>query len=393
VKTGTAAPGRLYYVDWIRVLGMFGIFFFHNARFYDVFSDWHVKNASTSMVASGFVAFMSVWMMPLFFLIAGAGTLYALRSRNSGQYALERTLRLLVPFVFGMLVIVVPQAYFEAVSHGQDLGTNNLFQIYWLYLQTLPDLNTFHLWFLMDLFIFSIIAIPLFTIRDRSGRNVIDRLAVFFERPWALPLLLVLLITIVNIFLYPDGFWGTRNGGWNFVAYFLFFILGYFIFANPRIMETVRKYCPVFLGTGILACILTFTLFIDELADPTEYFGTSPFALASLLHVLSAWGLILAILGYGHRLLNRNNRFLAYANEAVLPFYMLHQTIIIVIGYYVVQWNTGIGLKYLTTCVTSFIGIMLLYELLVRRFNILRFLFGMRWRKTAKKVPVPGIQS
>ena len=90
---------------------------------------------------------------------------------------------------------------------------------------------------------------------------------------------------------------------------------------------------------------------------------------------------MLAILGLGSRFLNRNNRFLSYANEAVLPFYILHQTIIITIGFYVVQWNVGIGLKYLTISTTSFVAIMLIYELLVRQINVLRFLFGMRLKR------------
>jgi len=163
VKNLAETSGRLYYLDWIRVLAMVCIFFFHNARFFDaVGGDWHVKNATTNLGASFLVAFMAQWAMPLFFLIAGAGTYYALKSRRVGQFVQERTLRLLIPLIFGMLVIVFPQAYFEAVSHGEDLGGYNFFQLYWLYLATLPDLNWFHLWFLFYLFIYSLITIPLF---------------------------------------------------------------------------------------------------------------------------------------------------------------------------------------------------------------------------------------
>jgi hypothetical protein len=90
---------------------------------------------------------------------------------------------------------------------------------------------------------------------------------------------------------------------------------------------------------------------------------------------------IVAILGFGSRVLNFNNRFLGYANEAVLPFYILHQTVMLIIGFYVVQWNIGIWPKYLTISVTSFIAIMLIYELLIRRINVFRFLFGMRLKK------------
>jgi glucan biosynthesis protein C len=378
--TGTAA--RLYYLDWLRVLAMIGIFFFHNARFYDTFSDWHVKNATTNIAASGLIAFMSQWIMPLFFIIAGAGTYLALKARRPGQYIQERTLRLLIPLIFGMLVIVVPQAYFQALYRGENLGGYNLFQIYWLYLQTLPDLNWFHLWFLVDLFIFSIIALPLFNTWGGAGKSIISRLAAVLNRPWALLLLLVCSLAIVNIFIFPGGDWGDRSsGGWNIVAYLLFFVSGYLILANPRIMEGVTKLRWIFLSSGIIAFLCLMAFFLDEMADPVKYFGSAGFIFGTIVQALSTWSLLLAILGLGNRFLNLTNKFLTYSNEAVLPFYILHQTVIISIGFYVVQWSVGIGVKYLTISTASFIAIMLIYELLVKRINILRFLFGMRRKR------------
>ena len=382
MRNSIEAPGRLYYLDWLRVLAMIGIFFFHNARFYDVFGDWHVRNATTSLGPSILVSFMSQWIMPLFFLVAGASTYYALKSRRVGSFIQERTLRLLVPLIFGMLVIVVPQAYFEAVFKGADLSSYNLIQIYGLYLQSLPDLNFFHLWFLVDLFIFSIITVPLFFTKNSSGKSVISRLASFFDKPWALLLLLVVSITLVNILVYPDGFWGYRNGGWNIITYVLFFIFGYLIFANPRIMETVRRLRWISIGVGVAT--FTFILvYVFVVGDPA--FGTPMYVFGMLVQAMGAWGWLLAILGFGSRFLNRNNRFLTYTNEAVLPFYLLHQTVIIVIGFYVVQWNTSVGLKYLTISATSFVAIMLIYEFLVRRINVFRFLFGMRLTKPRQK--------
>ncbi len=373
--TVTTSRPRLYYLDWLRALAMVGIFFFHNARFYDVFGDWHVRNATTSLGPSILVSFMSQWIMPLFFLVAGAGTYYALKSRRVGGFIWERTLRLLVPLIFGMLVIVVPQAYFEALFKGADLSSYNLIQIYGLYLQSLPDLNFFHLWFLVDLFIFSIVTVPLFCAKNSSGKSVISRLAGFFDRPWALLLLLVVSITLVNILVYPAGFWGYRNGGWNIMTYALFFIFGYLIFANPRIMATVRRLRWIAIGAGIAT--FTFILvYVLRVGDPA--FGTPMYIFGMLVQAIGAWGWLLAILGFGSQFLKSDNRFLAYANEAVLPFYVLHQTLIVVIGFYVVQWQTSVGLKYLVISTTSFVAIMLIYELLVRRINVLRFLFGMR---------------
>ena len=161
----------------------------------------------------------------------------------------------------------------------------------------------------------------------------------------------------------------------------LFFIFGYLIFVNPRITETVKKLRWITLSIAIFASISLVVFFIDELSEPTKYFGSTTFIIAHFIQALNTWCWLLAILGLGSRFLNHDNRFLSYANEAVLPFYILHQTVIISIGFYVVQWNTGVGLKYLTIASTSFVAIMLIYEVLVRRINAIRFLFGMRLRK------------
>ena len=391
MKNLAGTPSRQYYIDWIRVLAMVGVFLFHNARFYDSFSDWHVKNASTNIVASGFVGFMSQWIMPLFFLIAGASTYYALQSKQANQYARERILRLFIPFVFGMLIIVVPQFYFQEMSHGELPAGLNYFQIYWLYLKTLPAGQTFHLWFLIYLFIFSIIALPFLLPGKRSGKSLLGRFANLFNQPWSIIPLFVLSIAVINTLIYPDGTFGNRaSGGWNIVAYLLFFIFGYFVFANQRIMEIIRKMGWILLAVGIISSFCLITFFFDELANPIKHFGSPAFTIASLLQALNTWVWLLAILNLGSWLFNRNNRFLQYSNEAVLPFYILHQTVIICIGFYVVQWDIGIGLKYLVISTTSFTVIMLIYELLVRRINVLRFLFGMRQRRRPHKVLQKG---
>ncbi|MHA2315514.1 MAG: acyltransferase family protein [Candidatus Hermodarchaeia archaeon] len=369
---------RLYYLDWFRVLAMLGIFFFHNARFYDAFTDWHVKNATTNLAASAIVAFMSQWIMPLFFLIAGAGTYYALKSRRPGQFIQERTFRLLIPLVFGLLVIVVPQAYFEAISHGEQLGGYNFFQLYGLYLEGIPDLQFYHLWFLWFLFMFSVITLPIF-FNSKSGKSILSRIAQHLNKPLILLLIFMMSIAIVDILIYPAGYFGHRDsGGWNIVAYLLFYVFGYLIFATPHFIDTIRRLRWFSLGCGVVVFIFAIAFFVDEIAEPAKYFGSTNFVMAHFIQALNTWCWLLAILGLGSQLLNRNNRFLSYANEAVLPFYILHQTVIISIGFYVVQWNTGVGVKYAAIASSSFIAIMLIYELLVRRISVLRFLFGMR---------------
>jgi len=89
----------------------------------------------------------------------------------------------------------------------------------------------------------------------------------------------------------------------------------------------------------------------------------------------------------GTRFLNVNNKVLAYCNEAVLPFYILHQTMILVIGFFVVQWRLGIMLKYLIISTSSLVLILAIYELLVKRFKVIRFLFGMKVGKRLAQIP------
>ena len=391
MKTASPSSSRLYYLDWLRVIAIIAVFFFHNARFYDTFTDWHVKNATTNLGATVLVAAMNPWMMPLFFLIAGASTYYAFRNRSAGQYIGERALRLLVPLIFCMLVIVVPQAYFQALFHGELPAGYNFFQVYGLYLTTLPEFNTFHLWFLEYLFVFSLATVPLMVGMGKDGKSVVTRLATAFGRPWALVLLLVLPLAVADAFLSPNAFLGDRSmtGGWTLIAYVEFFILGYLIFANPRIMPWIKKIGWYALASAAVTAGLLLTIFFDQLVEPSAHYGTPIYVAAMTVEAINTWSFLLAILAAGSSFLNRSTRFLAYANEAVLPFYILHQSVIISIGYYVVQWNAGVIVKYPVIAITSFVAIMAIYEL-VRRVNVLRFLFGMRLPKRRRQEVAVG---
>ncbi len=390
----TAAPSaRLYYLDWLRVLAMFGVFIFHNARFYDSFSDWEVRNSTTDPGATVIVAFFSQFIMPIFFLISGAAVYYAFKSRTPGKFVWERFLRLFIPIVFGMLVVVVPQSYFYALSHGEVI-TGNVFQIYIQYLQTLPGLPWHHLWFLFYLFGFSIIALPLFVSWKQEGASILSKIARKITKPYIFLPFFILVLAAIEVFLYPGGFWGSRGlGNWSIVAYLFFFVLGYLIFADARIMEAVKKLRWALLGISLAAFAFVLVFLFDYTLDPQAGYGAGGYMVSQALLSIGTMCLMLSFLGLAARYLNKTNRFLTYANEAVLPFYILHQTIIIIIGYYVVQWNTSVAVKYLTIATTSFIAIMIIYEFLVRRWNILRFLFGMRWIKVPRSAEVKESQS
>jgi len=380
-----AKPARLYYLDWLRVLAMLSIFFFHSDRFFD-FYPWHVNNLETGLASSIHIEFFNQWMMPLFFILSGAAVYYSLKSRTAGGFIKERSLRILIPWILvGIFVIAPPQVYLERLTHGEFSGT--FFQFY--YPHYFDGIYAFggnfaiipmHLWYLVLLFIFSLIALPLLLSRNKAGNSLISKLANSFQKPWAL---LMLFVPLAAVSLLADvaGLGFTRQmGGWDILSYLLFFIYGYLIFSNTQIQEVIKRYSTVALISAVVLSIGGLYLqFGAQLTDSaTTWIGIS--ALMSL----RAWLWIIALLGLGSRFLNFNNRYLGYANEAVLPFYILHQTIILIVGFFVVQLSMGIAPKYFIVVVISFTAIMAIYELLVRRINILRFLFGMRLKKKPK---------
>ena len=111
-------PQRRWDIDWLRFLAVLLLFPRHTARIFDIGEEFYAKNDQTSKALTYFIDYLKPWHMPLFFLLAGASTWFALRFRSGGSYTRERVKRLLVPFIFGVLVIVPPQSYLGLRNHS-----------------------------------------------------------------------------------------------------------------------------------------------------------------------------------------------------------------------------------------------------------------------------------
>ena len=186
---------RQHYVDWLRVVATVGIFLFHNSRVYN-YGDWSIKNAQTTLGATQFVEFMDMWMMPMFFILSGASVYFSLRSRNGSGFLKERFLRIMVPWlVIGIFVMAPPQVYLERVSHGEFTGS---------FVQFIPHyfdglygfggnfaFHGMHLWYLMQLSVFSVILLPLLLPRSRTGISPAQSIAARLNKSWMLALLFV----------------------------------------------------------------------------------------------------------------------------------------------------------------------------------------------------------
>ncbi len=376
---------RRYDIDWLRVTAMLAVFFFHNARFFDLLG-WHLKNAEQSIIVSLFIILLALWTMPLFFLLSGVGSWYALKSRTSGQYLFDRVKRLLIPiYTVGAFVLLPPQLYWESVT--QRAWTASFWTSYPLYftrtlnLSPSPFFGSFwpgHLWFLKYLFLLSIFTLPLLLyLKSEPGQRLIERLAGWCDRRGGTFLFLIPLV-LGRICL--RSFFGGEHTWADLFEYAVFFVVGYFIPADKRLTEGFKRHGWICLALGIAgfggAVFMAIELRYNPLAG--ESFSWI-YVLFQIVWSIASWSWVVFVLGLGAKHLNFNNKVLAYANEAVLPFYILHQTIILLVGWYVIPLKISIPVKYLIISTSSFVMIIALYELLIKRLNAVRLMFGMRF--------------
>jgi glucan biosynthesis protein C len=369
-------------LDWVRILAVLLLIPFHTARIFDTFESFYVKNAELSAWLSyAVVRFLSVWQMSLLFLVAGASTWYAMRSRSGGQYIVERLKRLMIPFVFGTLVIVPPQMYFALLHHSSTSAS--YLEYYPQFFEPRPaELTDYsglgptwaHLWFILYLFAIALIALPLFLgLKTRIGQRITARLAGFLERGPALFLLAIPFPFV--LFLLPEV------DGKPFFMYLMVFVYGFVLMSDARYQRALERNKGAALILGIVCMSITCAIglsgvqFVDFSLESILLFFVNSF---------NIWFWLAAILGFGQKYLNVDNRALRYARNAAYPFYVLHQTVIVAIGFYVVQWSADVLVKFLVIAVCSLVATIGLYDLLVRRTNVTRFLFGMKpLRRTA----------
>ena len=243
----------------------------------------------------------------------------------------------------------------------------------------------------MYLFIFTLVLLPLFIRFGRSGKSLLARLGRRISGPWGL-LLLFLPVSVAAGFNEAMGLgWMRITGGWSPLPYLLFFALGYVVFSNPRLVETVQDRGLSFLAGAVVLTWLYvdthFGIFLNipgitrhDILNNGAIIPLNRWVLVGLMGLrgLIAWCWIVGLAGLGRRVLTADNRLLDYATEAVLPFYILHHTVMIAVGYYVIRLNASVTAKFILIAVVSFGIIMVLYHFLVRRYNALRFLFGLK---------------
>jgi glucans biosynthesis protein C len=357
---------RYEFLDWLRVLAIFLLLFFHTGMLF-VGWGWHITNAETIPALQLPMDLAHRLRMPLLFVIAGAGMWFALKRRTGKTFIAERTGRLLVPAIIGMFLIVPPQVFLERVAHGQwsggylDFMWQRVFQF-----EPYPagDFSWHHLWFIIYLYVYVLLLVPLLLWWRRARPEL---------RPgvWMYALALPLGINEAVLKpLFPESH-NLIHDWYIFIHYLLLTIYGFVVASTQGAWDWLAQRRRWSLALGLV--VLLGGLALIEVG--VIHRGT---AVDSVFANIFTWVWLLVFLGYGRQHLSFSNRLLTWARDAGYPIYILHQTVIIMIAFKVIQQPWGPVLKYWVVLGATLLSCVLLYEFLLRRFALTRVAFGIK---------------
>jgi len=369
---------RRYDIDTLRVI-VFGLLIFYHVSDFFGPGFFFIKNQTTYDWLAYPMLFLHQWRLPLLFMISGMGTFFNISKRNGLGFLKERLVRLLIPLVVGILIVIPPQVYLERLDTG--LFTGNYFE-FWpskAFIGAYPDgnLSWHHLWFLPYLLLFSCILTPVFMYLRNHPQSWIIRTTKYLANYKFGIFLLTFPLLVWDLFInprFPANF--QLVGDWfQIVNYGTLFFYGFLFMTLKEVLwENMAKNRRLYLLTAIIAFPLL--MFID--------YGLGEFhrktIIVAILKVVNMWAWILAFITYAATYLNKKSRKLSYANQAVYPFYILHQTVIVILGYYLKDLDLGFAVKFSMMIIGTFGISWLIYEFGIRRFTWIRPLFGMKMK-------------
>jgi hypothetical protein len=406
--TPAVSTGRWRELDVLRTVVVVGLVFFHAALVFDTNDDYYVKNDHTTEVTTYLAALAVVWAMPSLFLVAGLGTWYSLQHRGAGGFLGARMLRLFVPLVVATVTIVPVPVWFRL--RGNPDYHQSYLQFYPTFFDARLDWSDFpfvlqgerfetgHLWFVELLVAFSVILLPgLLWLRSDRGRAWTSRRAGRAGGTATLVLpALPLAVLGAALPLEED------IAVWNRWSYLVFFCYGALLAADPRLPAALAGYA----GRAATAGLPVFVTALGLLAARDTGEG-DPFVDHDLVSVaarvcfgVAGWLWVAAIVGLLARHRSRPSRrtragggrltsLFRYLDEAALPFYVLHQPILVAIAFYVVGTDLPSIGKYLLIVGTSLAVIFLVYDVGVRRTALTRWLFGLARRPPRASTGAP----
>jgi peptidoglycan/LPS O-acetylase OafA/YrhL len=349
---------RKHYIDNIRWLTILLLFPFHALIIYNNFGEDNYIKGNGNVILSNIITSFWPWFMPVLFVLAGISTVYAIQKRTIKEYIIERIKKLFIPLFFGIIIICPILTYYAERYHNGYSGT--YIQQYILFFTKETDLTGYtggftpgHLWFILYLFIISLISLPIIYFVPKKTDRIIERMNIVM-------LLLLFTIPLLGQFI-------ANIGGKSIGEYFCYYLIGYFVLSNDKIVDKCIKYRWL-LGILSIICVLLYLMLIHfSLADN----------ILSVLGRFYGFCSILFILGIGKMKLNFSNRITIYLSKISFGIYLFHLPWIIIIAYYAIKFIQNVYIQAILIMLLSIPFTVVSIEIL-RRIIITRFMFGLK---------------
>jgi glucan biosynthesis protein C len=392
-STPTAGASHRYDLDWLRVVAFAILILYHVGMFYVTWG-WHVKSPHAGPAAELPMMLVNAWRLALLFLISGVALRFATDKGGLGRFAARRSTQLLLPVVFGMLVVVAPQTYFELRQGGHiEAGYLAFYRQYLSFdievMRTweliVPTWN--HLWYVVYLLAYSWVVLLLI----RPLRALSTRLERLPERGWPLVLLVPAVPFLVYRFALTPHFETTHNLVWDWANHansLSVLLVGFLLAKNAGFWRAVARAWPVALALVVL-CVGVFAHYWREPVFETLLERPAALAAIRALRILYAWWVIVAILGLAQRFANHRSALLRYMTQRVFAWYILHQTLTVTTGYYLARLALPASVEFALVLLATVGGSVAGAEL-IRPVPGLRRLFGMTIHVRARQPEVLG---
>ncbi|WP_234573285.1 acyltransferase family protein [Rhodohalobacter sp. 614A] len=348
----STTTNRRYDIDWLRVIAIGLLLVYHIAV---AFQPWGVligfiqSDSSLESIWVG-MSMLNGWRIPLLFFVSGMGVCFAIRKRDWKQLLIERTRRILLPFLFGMIFIVPIHFYIWQVYYRQDISY---------------VIHPGHLWFLANIFIYVILLAPIFFYLKRHENGMLRAwLQKVFSHPFGL-LIIVIAFMLEAVIVQPETFEQYAMTLHGFFIGLLAFFFGFcFVLSGEIFWQTVLKWRWLFL-------ILAVSFYIYRIIE---------FNLQAPLYLMAIesnmW--VCAVFGFGYKHLNRPSKTLRYLSQGAYPIYIVHMIFLYLGCFLIFPLEIPVLLKFIFVIIFTGIGCFAMYDFVIRRINILRPLFGLK---------------
>ena len=357
---------RRYDIDWLRVIAIGLLLIYHLAI---GFQPWgslilFIKNQESSEIIWKPMMMLNYWRIPLLFYVSGMGVFFAMRKRNFKQLLMERSRRILIPYIFGIFCIVPLHLLLWQKYYMQDLSYA-------------PSPG--HLWFLGNIFIYVLVLSPiLMYLKNHADCKFNQWIKKAFENPLGLVVTIIIPFVALIELLRPEMYELYALTWHGFGIGLLAFFYGFLIAMNgDTFWATSRKWKWIYL-------VGAFSLYINRLIN--IQYGIPHFLMAIETNL---W--VFTVLGIGSQYLNRPGRVLSYLSSAAYPIYIIHMFLLYLGSYLIFPLDLPIYIKMIGNTIFTFGGCFLIYEMLIRRIKFLRPLFGLKPAISPSKPNVFGV--